>query len=134
MNPLFNNSPFISASGLELDWKIDCDCLTDEALDCIAEVVSEEITFNEVVGVPTGGLRLAAAFKSYAYDSGAIREIPIILLVDDVVTTGKSMENTLALLRQTKPRSIVIGFAIFGRGDWPEWIQVMWVLNKTFRR
>lgn len=89
---LFKWSASKSAAGLSLDWKIDCDSLTDDDWDCIARACMPLLgPFGDVVGVPRGGLKLAEAVERYATS----REGPV-LIVDDVWTTGMSMARHAA--------------------------------------
>lgn len=107
---LFVKRSFTSHSGVDLDWKIDCDALSEEDIETLAFIISRTFSFGRVVGVPTGGLRLAAALEKYATDGG-------VLIVDDVLTTGKSMEEA-----RDKVSEDVMGAVIFARGDYPDWI------------
>ncbi len=68
-------------------WKIECDALTDADWDCLAYMVSERMAFSAVEGVPTGGLRFARALEKHAGKGGPL------LIADDVLTTGGSMEE-----------------------------------------
>lgn len=100
---------FIGAGGQSLSWKIECDVLSDADLKTIAAVCAPSLPkFCEAVGVPCGGLRLAAAMNAYA-DPAAKR----VLIVDDVWTTGKSMTAIGASYAEW------IGFVAFARGPLP---------------
>lgn len=112
-------------------WKIDCDCLTDDDIEAIAKLLSERIPiFSDIVGIPTGGLRLAKAMEKYMIDG----PFPL-LIVDDVLTTGKTMERYRDMLDhpylETKCIGI-IGAVIFARGDWPEWIIPLFILGSMW--
>ena len=116
---MINYGKFTAHSGNELTFKLECDDLTDADIDGLAQLISDKIPFGEVIGVPTGGIRLATALFKYRTDS------EITLVVDDVLTTGKSMneywcENS-------------VGIVLFARGDCPEWITPVFTLNKLFR-
>jgi len=124
---LFKRGNFTSHSGLELNWKIDCDDLTDDDLDTLAWLVSNQIQFKEVVGVPQGGLRFAKALKRYQRDDASC----YFLIVDDVITTGKSFWQWRDRLdRNDDPH--VAGIAIFSRGHtnlYPHWVDWIFELN-----
>jgi hypothetical protein len=106
---LFCEKDFIGAGGQSLSWKIECDVLSDADLKTIAAVCAPSLPkFCEAVGVPRGGLRLAAAMNAYA-DPAAKR----VLIVDDVWTTGKSMTAIGASYAEW------IGFVAFARGPLP---------------
>lgn len=88
MTTLFNFNPFISHSGVVLEWKIDCDAFTSADWKCLAHVIATRFEFSKVIGIPNGGLKLEEALKPY------IKPNPgMTLIVDDVMTTGKSMKE-----------------------------------------
>jgi hypothetical protein len=113
---LFQKLNFTSAAGLTLFWKVECDLLTESDWATLAKMVSDQITFGEVEGVPRGGLPFAEALKPYI-TSGPL------LIVDDVLTTGLSME------RHRNNRE-AIGVAVFSRGlIKPNWIKSIWTYS-----
>lgn len=100
-------SPFTSHSGLRLDWKIECDALSDSDLECLARAaigMLERIDWprNRFVGVPRGGLRFAEALNSLS--DGDDGSEPIV--VDDVYTTGTSVRE--AMEKHGAKRALVI--------------------------
>lgn len=118
---LFNVGTFLLNSGRTSKFKVDCDALWDEDIQALAKIIHDNIPqFAWVEGVPTGGLRLAAALEQYARPS----ETTVGLIVDDVLTTGGSME------RQRDFRHPVIGVVIFNRMPigqvTPGWIKSVW--------
>lgn len=117
MPGLFVKQDFTSHAGLELHWKIDCDALSDDEITCIALMLSEVLhPFHSVYGVPRGGTRLANALWPYA----TADHTGVKLIVDDVLTTGKSMETARSLsIAQTNQ---IHGAVIFARGPVAEWI------------
>lgn len=118
---MFRLGNFRSHSGLDLSFKIECDDLTYSDIEAVASVLGT-IGFREVIGVPRGGLRLAAAMGPYK-DTRSDRT----LIVDDVLTTGTSMEEV-----RTKTEGPVIGAVIFARGPVPGWIIPMFTLWVPF--
>ena len=116
---LFNRGSFQSHSGLELTWKIECDSLPDSDLEALAELVGKKLKFDRVIGVPRGGLRFAQALRPYSVAGGPT------LLVDDVLTTGRSMTE----LRGTIDGP-VIGVVIFARGSVPLWVTPIFELAR----
>lgn len=114
---LFNKQSVKLNSGIISDFKIDCDALTDEDIKCIAYMISKMCKFSGVTGVPTGGLRLAAHLVPYIAPD---YKLPI-LICDDVLTTGASMEK---LKSQN-----TIGVVIFARGKCPAWVTPLFKLN-----
>lgn len=119
--PLFQPKAFTSAAGLSLAWKIECDALTPEDWAGLAYVVSLKLKFDRVIGVPTGGLRFAKALQEYSSRGQQT------LIVDDVLTTGKSME--LVRIGVTGP---VTGVVAFSRGKCPQWVYPIFQLNDLF--
>jgi len=115
MASLFERVNFRSHSGKPLHWKINCDALTDEDIETLAFVVSRNFIFNKVIGVPAGGLRLAKALEWYC-DPG----VEQTLIVDDVLTTGRSMEEIFKGVKGPK-----MGLVIFARGPAPTWVNVL---------
>jgi hypothetical protein len=102
---LFRRGEFVSAAGLTLPFKIECDSLSSEDWECIAYVGSQMLRpFGRVIGVPRGGLALAAAMRAYV-TPGSLTP----LVVDDVWTTGKSM-------CAAAPVGPWLGFVAFARG------------------
>ena len=88
---LFKNENFVSAAGLNLNYKIECDALTDEDLEAIAAIVAPQLKpFWCVVGVPTGGARMVKFFEKYRTLEWYGENFSA-LIVDDVWTTGKSL-------------------------------------------
>jgi len=93
---------FTGASGRVLPWKIECDDLTRGDWECIAGACAQYLPkFSVVWGVPRGGLILADVMHKYCYKGPPnVVGLPA-LIVDDVWTTGSSMnkfvEQTLTL-------------------------------------
>lgn len=103
---LFQLGEFISHAGNQLQWKIECDALTDDDWECLAEMISERTRFGSVYGIPRGGVKLAEALEKYITPKHPIR-----LIVDDVYTTGKSMKEVM--------KENDLGFVIFARNKIP---------------
>lgn len=118
---LFKQGVFTAHSGQELPYKIDCDALTDEDIECIAFIIASKTSFGVVEGIPSGGCRLADALEPYAEIEASFN----MLIVDDVLTSGASME-------EWKPRHVsrispddITGWVIFARGDVPKWVNAV---------
>jgi hypothetical protein len=112
---LFVKKDIVLHSGAKSDFKIEADSLTDEDIDTLAYLISKKFRFNGVVGVAKGGIRLGKALRQYREDDVGLP----ILLVDDVLTTGKSMVEWLDKIGGGLS---VIGVVIFARGQCPSWI------------
>ena len=118
---LFDCGTFVSHSGVRLPFKIDCDALTDEDIECIAEIIASNVDFGVVEGISRGGDRLAAELEQYT-----VWQAPFnILIVDDVLTTGKSMEKRKAGQPPQVHPDDVIGYVIFARGTLPSWVNAV---------
>lgn len=122
---LFVDTAFISHAGQELTFKIDCDALTDDDLKTVAARIATRYIFNEVHGIPRGGMRLAKALERYMTEQGSL------LIVDDVLTTGTSMEA--ARTRLSTRRTDITGIVLFARGPCPEWVKPVFVLSEWAR-
>jgi len=118
---LFIKGDFKSHSGLPLTWKIECDSLTDEDLDALATIAIWELPlFKAVVPIPIGGNRLAEILEkcTTAISSN-------IIIVDDVLTTGKSMnDKKKELISYGISEDNIYGLVIFDRSKKAneEWI------------
>jgi orotate phosphoribosyltransferase len=121
---LFWYGDFKLHSGEETFFKIDCDALSDEDLDTLARLATEMLTtYCDVEGVPTGGTRFAKALEKYAWKiEGAVN--PPLLIVDDVLTTGASMEEQRAGRKAQ-------GIVIFARGQCPDWVKAIFKMEDT---
>lgn len=109
---LFEKKIFTLHSGSIGYFKIECDALTDDDIDTLAYIISRKFEFNEVIGIPRGGIRIAKALEKYKSEKG------YCLIVDDVLTTGNSMEEA----KKQCGRENILGIVLFGRGECPDWI------------
>ena len=124
MVTLFSQQSFTGHAGQPLDWKIDCEALTVRDLTTLAELISRRFNFRWVVGVPRGGLALAQQLDKYAVNTSKH-----LLLIDDVLTTGKSMTDTRQhYITQSIARENIIGCVIFARNQPPDWVKAVFQL------
>ena len=123
---LFRLGDFRLHSGSRSAFKIDCDALTDADWSAVATLIPERIgKFGAAIGVARGGLKFAAALALLA--SGG--EYPL-LIVDDVLTTGRSMEEARACALYERPDRDVLGCVVFARGgSIPSWITALFTLQ-----
>ena len=115
---LFELKDFTMHSGDAGKYKIECDVLTDEDWDTIAYIIAEKISFKLVRGVPSGGIKLQNALLKYRNPKSET-----FLIVDDVLTTGKSMNDFRYVLEDTYPDLFYEGVVLFARNNCPHWIQ-----------
>ena len=113
---MFDTGTFTLHGGQESQWKIECDALTEADWKTLAAMIAERQTFSDVEGVPSGGWSLADALVAYRSPEGPL------LIVDDVLTTGVSMET------QRADREAV-GYVVFARGPCPPWVQALFTLD-----
>jgi hypothetical protein len=126
---LFQIGQFVGHSGDLLDWKVECDALTDDDWDCLAMLASMMLpAFGPVEGVPPtsdgidNGARFAAALRKFS------APITRLLIADDVFTTGRSLEAQ----RAGRP---AIGVVAFSRSpDYPRWVTSVWTLHLHSRK
>lgn len=122
---LFQLGKFTLHSGEKTDWKIDCDALTNDDIEAIALMMSEIVLtpFKKVFGVPSGGIRLAKALEKHSWEDS-----PKYLIVDDVLTTGNSMNEykEKISLEHKIPQHCFDGAVIFSRisaSGMPNWVE-----------
>lgn len=130
-NNLFVRQDFTSHSGVQLNWKIECDALTKEELDALAQMVSHNIHYKKAYGVPRGGLLFAEYLNKYA-DCESTQ----YLIVDDVLTTGASMIEMREKLNPSGDLELqnnLIGVVIFARMNPSPWIRPIFTLGGYFR-
>lgn len=125
---LFQLKNFTMHSGAKGTYKLECDSFTDGDLETLAHIVAERARairsltseiggtgINRVHGIPRGGVRFANALQQYAGDPEGID-----MIVDDVHTTGASMEEAKLKIGWAN----AIGVVIFSRGSTPaDWIK-----------
>ena len=120
---LFQGGYFKLHSGRISKFKIECDALTDEDWETMAGIVGKKLLFRDVIGIPTGGTKFAEKLDKYAKPES---DLPI-LVVDDVFTSGKSMERVRAELGNN-----VIGVVLFARTIPPKWVTPVFQLYPDF--
>ena len=133
MSGLFQWGEFALASGAHSPWKIDCDALSVGDLTALAALAATRLPyrFTRVEGVPRGGLAFAEALRRHTVASTA----PVVLLVNDVWTTGESMRRFQASLGLGKPPLgvPVRGLVIFARAVPPPWVTALFTAAEMLR-
>ena len=154
---LFQKVDFKSSAGLDLTWKIECDAISDDEWECIATMIMERAKpFRSAIGVPTGGIKLAEMLNEYGTGS----YLDPVCIVDDVLTTGKSMEEykvraikdeeerisickTFTGVKRTRAEQDIItngskvdpvGWVVFARNHPAEWISSLFYMAPNYRQ
>ena len=119
---LFQSVNFKSHSGLNLTWKIEMDALSEQDWFTIKKMIME-ITppFREAVGIPRGGVKLGDLLNEHATG----KEGAPICIVDDVLTTGGSMEYFLTQYQRNRRPFTAIGWVVFARTQCPPWVKAL---------
>ena len=122
-NDLFTSINFKSHSGLNLSWKIECDVLSDPEWFTISKMIMELTPpFQRAVGIPRGGVKLGDLLNEHATGN----EKDPICIVDDVLTTGKSMEEFLSQYSRNRDIPFMaIGWVVFARVQTPDWVTAL---------
>ena len=110
---LFQYGEFKSHSGLTLNWKIECDALSEKDWACLAAMIMEreKIPFCRAEGIPRGGQPLARALNKYATDIPTDR----VLICDDIWTTGNSFREYIGRKYPDWIRSQGLKWVVFAR-------------------
>lgn len=116
---LFQKTNIKLSSGIQSDFKIECDALTEKDWECLAYLISKKIKFGSVRGVPAGGEKLAKVLEKYSSKGNKY-----VLICDDVLTTGLSME----IERDKLSTGWVIGVVVFARNRCDNWVTPLFKL------
>jgi len=119
---IFQEVDFKSHSGLDLSWKIECDGVSKKEWKCLTEMIMdyEKRPFQSAIGIPRGGVVLGSYLNQYSTENP---DDPI-LIVDDVLTTGGSMEE-FKRERMFRNPTKYIGWVVFARGFPPQWCRAL---------
>ena len=119
MVDLFQKVDFKSHAGLDLSWKIEMDALSNNEWKCIAHMIAElSDPFQAAIGIPRGGVKLSGYLNEYCTHAPT----DPYLIVDDVMTTGGSME---VFKKEHFKDKHVIGWVVFARGQVPIWCDAL---------
>lgn len=123
---LFQEIDFKSHSGLDLSWKIECDCISKKEWKCLAKMIMDYETrpFCSAVGIPRGGVVLGSYLNLYSTQNN---DDPY-LIVDDVLTTGGSMVEYREKHFKNKN---VIGWVVFARNKPQDWVNSLFQMPST---
>ena len=76
--------------------------------------------FRKAVGIPRGGVKLGNLLDVH----GTGKKEDPICIVDDVLTTGESM-NEFKRIKQWREPKKYIGWVVFARTPPPDWVNVL---------
>lgn len=125
---------FTLKSGDKSRWKINCDALTDEDWKTLASMAIELFYtptmsrkhFDVVLSCGGAADRFADALRDYEMGPRHC-DREYVLIAEDVVTTGTTIKRVAdeSGLKRCK------GLAVFARGPWPLWVDVLFPLART---
>ena len=113
---LFTKQNLVLHSGSTSDFKIECDEMSYSDVETLCYLISKKFKFFSVFGVPKGGVKFAECLRQYCVNDPRYPT----LIIDDVLTTGKSMEDFVKI--NGSKNVTYIGVVIFARGECPNWI------------
>lgn len=133
---LFVRKDFFGHSGRLMHYKIECDALQPEDYDTLAFIICDKLErmatvhfkgsgIKKVIGVPRGGIPFQQAIEREMTRRGGFTANGVTLIVDDVLTTGASMEAA----RATCDDPDACGIVVFSRGRCPNWIKPIFEMN-----
>lgn len=131
---LFNKGEVTLHSGSKSNLLIDCNFLSDEDLDALADQVSRRLLDGWcdkppiLQAIPRGGDRFCAAFGRLWY--GKSHSPHHVLIVDDVITSLASMRKAYESVLQDRPKGVEVrAVAVFDRAynhARPWWVLSAW--------
>lgn len=115
---------FTLHSGGKSWWRIDCDAFKDSEIHLLAKLIAEKVGEFDFIRYPkshpgSSVPKLASALERYARHREFGTEI--MLVVDDVLTTGKSIQPYYES-NGAHNGIEVKGAVIFARGECPDWV------------
>lgn len=121
---LFEHGSFALHSGATSDWRINCDDLTEPDLEVLAKLIWERARpFSKVVCPPShrgsAANKLVRILKELPSREWGKASTADLLIVDDVLTTGASMEEVRQRFGSYYRAE---GYVLFARGKCPDWI------------
>lgn len=125
---MFKDKKFISRSGKRLKFKIECDSLAFEDIRVFTKIITGNFTYKSVDMPETGCSPLQLLKHVLELKTSKDGEFDV-LIIDDVFTTGNSMED---VKKRHKGKNI-IGVVLFSRGKCPKWITPIFELNDFFQ-
>ena len=124
---LFQWGRFNSSAGKQLNWKFDCDFLTDGDWEALGRMAWEKMDDRAGLDfVPADDKKSGNANKFAAAIAacGGLIKPTFPCIVDDVWTTGKTMETKKRqLVKLGHNANKIIGVVVLARGPYPAWVK-----------
>ena len=131
-SPLFEAGEFVPYLGGSVGFGINADALSDESITTIAEFIASRTEFGIVEGLTKHGCRRTGCMLADALEKYAVWEAPFnVLIVDDVLDTGASMEKAKAAQPSQVHPDDVVGWVIFARIEPPPWVNAVFQFNRS---
>ena len=134
---IFQLGNFELHSGEKSQWKIECDILVEEDYKTLAWIVAKEWGFKfglvTYVGAKVNyGGKIANSYKfKCALEEYATKTLQNpILIVDDVLTTGHSINMEKRLCERIYGDCGMAGVVIFARGKCPQWVKPIFQIER----
>lgn len=127
---MFKWKSFKSHAGKSLKWKIECDNLSEEDIECLAKLIYTKYSYECISHPPTNSANVIDLINKLERHKSFNADYDY-LIVDDVLTTGKSMNDIYEHLHTDYGYKIK-GVVIFARSECPGWITPIFQLDKTF--
>lgn len=125
---LFQKQQLVLHSGVVSEYKIECNALKKRDWECLAFMAQQLLPpFKKAVAVPNGGFPFARQLDQYADPKANL-----VLICDDVLTTGDSMESMKKVLQNSRhfeESQEFIGVVAFARGACADWVTPLFTLN-----
>ncbi|GAH25104.1 unnamed protein product [marine sediment metagenome] len=139
---IFQLGNFELHSGKKSEWKIECDMLVEEDYKTLAHIVAKEwkLKFGLVMHVGAKvnyGGRIANSYEFKCalkqYETRTLSEQNPILIVDDVLTTGHSINEEKRVCEHIYDdcHCDIVGVVIFARGECPDWVKSIFQFERT---
>lgn len=117
---IFQMGQFKLHSGRTTAWRIECNNLTDEDWETLAQIGAKLVgPFGSIFSAGGAADALAYAMAKFCAEKGPP------LIVDDVLTTGKTMEQVREFL---KFEGDAKGLVAFARGPCPSWVKPIFAM------
>ncbi len=140
--PLIQFGEYSLNSGLTSDYKLVADAFIRANIKGLPKLISRMVgPFGSVYGVSRGGLKLAERLKPLVFNGTLGGHLVPHLIVDDVLTTGRSLQRAFDAHKSQWPGGepnplnrppAIIGCVVFARGRCPPWVKSLFQMPSEF--